>query len=91
MPRMRKAPKTPPRGDIWHLRIVLREIDPPVWRRVLIRNTTTLAELHAILQDVMGSQNYQQNYHLWEFIIGRDRYEANGGAGLHQHPRGKSE
>ncbi len=72
MPRMPKAPKTPAPGNIWQLRIVLREIDPPVWRRVLVRSTTTLAELHAILQDVMG----WQNYHLWEFIIGSNHYEA---------------
>ena len=64
--------KTPPRGSIFQLRIALRDIAPPVWRRVLVRSTATLAELHAILQDVMG----WQNYHLWEFTIGTDQYEA---------------
>ena len=69
---MSRTPKKPARDGIWQLRIVLRDVSPPVWRRIQVRSATTLAELHAIVQDVMG----WQNYHLWEFIIGPNHYEA---------------
>ena len=69
MPKVRKAAGP---ESIYQLRVVLRDVEPAVWRRVLVRSTTTLAELHAILQDAMG----WQNYHLWEFTVGADQYEA---------------
>ncbi|MCI0355920.1 MAG: plasmid pRiA4b ORF-3 family protein [Acidobacteria bacterium] len=52
--------------------MALREVEPPIWRRVLVRDTTTLAKLHAIIQDVMG----WQNYHLYQFTVGDDEFEA---------------
>jgi Plasmid pRiA4b ORF-3-like protein len=36
--------------SLYQLRIVLCGISPLIWRRVLVRNETTLAFLHAILQ-----------------------------------------
>src|SRR2546427_5803416 len=37
-------------STIYQLRIVLREISPLIWRRLLVRSDTTLAHLHTMLQ-----------------------------------------
>jgi len=63
----------PPR-EIYQLRVMLLEIEPPVWRRFQLRGTSTLATLHAILQDVMG----WTNSHLYFFEIGEEDYEEPG-------------
>jgi hypothetical protein len=36
--------------DVYQLRIVLRGISPLIWRRLLVRGDTTLAQLHLMLQ-----------------------------------------
>lgn len=59
-------------GSIYQLRVTLRGIDPPVWRRLLVPSATTLAQLHAIIQDAMG----WQNYHLYRFTVGEGHFEA---------------
>jgi hypothetical protein len=50
----------------------LRDIHPPVWRRIQVWEDTTLAQLHAILQIVMG----WEDYHLHQFMIGRRLYSV---------------
>lgn len=71
-PRLRKTPTTRTRHEVYALRITLRDIQPPIWRRVVVRADTSLAELHEILQDVVGWQNYP----LWGFMVGQTLYEA---------------
>jgi hypothetical protein len=61
----------PVRGTIYQLRITLQEIQPPVWRRLQVPGTTTLAQLHAIIQDAMG----WQDYHLYRFTIRDEHFE----------------
>ena len=51
---------------IFQVKVTLLNVDPPVWRRLLVRCDTTLAELHAVLQTAMG----WQNSHLHQFRIG---------------------
>jgi hypothetical protein len=70
--QVRKVPRTRGRDDVYTLRVTLRDIQPPIWRRLVVQADTTLAELHEILQDVVG----WQNYHLWGFTIGPTLYEA---------------
>ena len=48
-----RPPATRPIG----LRIELRDIDPLVWRRVVVSSQWTLASLHHYLQWVMGWQD----------------------------------
>lgn len=48
------------------LKVSLRNIEPLIWRRVLIPGNINLYDLHRVLQTVMG----WGNYHLYEFIIG---------------------
>jgi len=71
------APSAPPQLDLWRpdappatpeiyqLRIDIKDIRPPIWRRVLVMNTTTLAELHTIIQNAFD----WDNAHLHEFEI----------------------
>jgi hypothetical protein len=48
--------------------IKLREVeDPPVWRRVAVAGTTTLDDLHLVIQGAMG----WENDHLHAFRAGR--------------------
>lgn len=55
---------------LYQLKVTLRDIDPPIWRRIHVWEDTTLSQLHQILQIVMG----WEDYHLHEFMIGRRRY-----------------
>jgi Plasmid pRiA4b ORF-3-like protein len=52
--------------EIFQLKITLLGVNPPIWRRVLVPRDLTLAQLHTVLQTVMG----WENYHLHEFHIG---------------------
>src|SRR4249920_1530155 len=44
---MSQPPELP---SLYQLRIVLREISPLIWRRLLVCSDTTLAQLHTMLQ-----------------------------------------
>ncbi len=61
------APQPPPRpvqrvarrrrrgpGKIYQLKVTLKGITPPIWRRLLIRSDTNLEQLHEVLQTTMG-------------------------------------
>ena len=50
---------------IFHLKIHLLGISPMIWRRVLVSSSTTLHELHGILQVAMG----WDGIHLFQFDI----------------------
>jgi hypothetical protein len=52
------------------LKITLKGIKPPIWRRVQVPGNVTLYKLHKIIQVVMG----WGNYHLYEFKIGDTYY-----------------
>jgi Plasmid pRiA4b ORF-3-like protein len=45
--------KKKPAGNIFQLKISLRDIEPSIWRRVLVEDCT-LAALHGIIQNCMG-------------------------------------
>ncbi|MBW6473687.1 MAG: plasmid pRiA4b ORF-3 family protein [Anaerolineaceae bacterium] len=55
---------------ILQIKITLREIKPPIWRRVLITDQMTLWDLHVVIQSVFG----WAGYHLHEFKIGNVLY-----------------
>ena len=56
-------------GVVYQLKITLRDIKPPVWRRVQTKDCS-LAKLHAIIQTCMG----WDGYHLHAFEIGDEQY-----------------
>jgi hypothetical protein len=55
---------------IYQLKVQLREVRPPVWRRVLVPGEMDLAELHEVVQAAMG----WTNSHLHEFEAEDARY-----------------
>ena len=56
--------------QIYQLKIAIRNSKPPIWRRVLVDESTSLEELHTIIQYSFD----WENGHLHEFIVGNDRY-----------------
>ena len=56
--------------SIIQLKVTLLEIEPPIWRRLLVPQSTTLGDLHHILQAAFG----WLDYHLHEFQIGGLRF-----------------
>jgi hypothetical protein len=66
MATKRARPKKTVQNDTVHqLKITLLEVDPPVWRRLLIPSDATLGDLNLILQAAMG----WTNSHLHQFTI----------------------
>ncbi len=66
MPK-RQAPAT---KEVYQLKITLRDVRPPIWRRVIASDATTLDQLHWIIQISMG----WTNSHLHQFIIDEEYY-----------------
>jgi hypothetical protein len=56
-------------GAVYQLKITLRHISPPIWRRIQVPDCT-LADLHDVIQSAMG----WDNYHLYSFSVGGQRY-----------------
>jgi Plasmid pRiA4b ORF-3-like protein len=61
--------KTKEAGPVYQLKITLRDIKPPIWRRVQVKDCS-LAKLHDIVQTCMG----WTNSHLHAFEIGGEQY-----------------
>jgi hypothetical protein len=72
-----KAGKARAAGRVYQLKITLKDIRPPIWRRVLVPDCS-LETLHEVIQAAMG----WENYHLYDFEVGGTRYTD---------PRGRDE
>nr|WP_199522271.1 plasmid pRiA4b ORF-3 family protein [Geodermatophilus sp. LHW52908] len=59
------APASGRRDEAVELTVVLRDTEPPVWRRLLVPASLTLRQLHAVLQTAMG----WQDAHLHQFEV----------------------
>ncbi|MBV9326760.1 MAG: plasmid pRiA4b ORF-3 family protein [Chloroflexi bacterium] len=59
---------------VYQLRVVLRHISPLIWRRLLVRSDSTVADLHAILQTAFG----WSDEHLHRFVIQGRQYRDDG-------------
>lgn len=55
---------------LFQFKVTLRGISPPIWRQIQVWEDYTLAQLHRVLQVVMG----WENYHLYEFHVGSRLY-----------------
>jgi Plasmid pRiA4b ORF-3-like protein len=78
------APTGPDGPPVYQLRVWLRGVSPMVWRRLLVRGDTTLAELHETLQVVLG----WTDEHLHRFRIhGQEFASPRNGAPLFDDAR----
>jgi hypothetical protein len=57
--------------SIYQFKVTLREIEPPIWRRIQVPDCT-LGKLHVVLKSVMG----WKDRHLHRFIIRGKHYRA---------------
>ena len=64
------ADQPPSSSTVYQLKVVLRDCSPLIWRRLLVLSDTTIAQLHAILQTVMG----WEDVHLHRFRIHGKEY-----------------
>ena len=55
---------------VYRLRITLQDLEPPIWRTVLVPVSITLEELHYVVQVTMG----WDNSHLHIFTKGAGQY-----------------
>lgn len=63
-PRSKMAPRKKAQS-VYQLKITLKDIRPPIWRRVQVRSDATLGHLHWVIQFAMG----WTNSHLHSFTI----------------------
>jgi hypothetical protein len=63
---------TPKAQTVLQIRIDLEEVDPPIWRRLLVPSGIRLHQLHDVFQVAMG----WTDSHLHSFTIGTKRYGA---------------
>src|SRR5262252_4300792 len=55
---------------VYELKVTLDGVDPSIWRRFRVPCQITFADLHLVLQAVMG----WENDHLYEFGVGKRRF-----------------
>lgn len=55
---------------IYQLKITLKGIKPPIWRRIEVPAVTSLEDFHKIIQSTMG----WYNGHLHHFIVGNEYF-----------------
>ncbi|WP_119324233.1 plasmid pRiA4b ORF-3 family protein [Capsulimonas corticalis] len=55
---------------IYQLKITLDKIKPSIWRRVQIKGSSNLADMHRVIQTVFG----WENSHMHQFIVGKVNY-----------------
>jgi hypothetical protein len=60
----------PPGQMVFQLHVSLLDVEPLVWRRILVPGSARLSTLHVVLQAAMG----WENAHLHAFHIGAARY-----------------
>ena len=56
--------------EIYRLHIMLLKINPPIWRRMLVRSDSSIADLHYTLQIAFD----WSDFHLHRFLIRGKEY-----------------
>jgi hypothetical protein len=59
-----------PLRSIFQIKVTLKGIKPPVWRRLLVLSSLKLSDFHRVLQCAMG----WCDLHLHQFTVGRQLY-----------------
>ncbi len=68
-PPSRSTPKASPAAGVFEIKVTIGGIEPPVWRRLLVRADTPLDRLHGVLQAAFG----WTDSHLHHFYTGNRR------------------
>lgn len=55
---------------VYQVKLTVKDIRPPIWRRVLLRSDASLAQLHPIIQSLMS----WFDLHLWAYLISGEEY-----------------
>jgi len=78
-------PPTSSALSVYQLRVVLRGVSPLIWRRLLVRSDSAIADLHVVLQVALG----WTDEHLNRFVIHGREYGIShvGGIGFRDDPR----
>ncbi|GAA2631992.1 plasmid pRiA4b ORF-3 family protein [Streptomyces vastus] len=77
--RVKPSAQTAPARTVHKIKVALRDSQPPIWRRLEVPSGSTLRELHDIIQAAFG----WEDYHMWAFETGQDRYGvADRGLGI---------
>jgi hypothetical protein len=80
VPKAKKVARKPlaakSTGTAYQLRVTLKDVRPPIWRRVLVPDRA-LAAFHEVIQVAMG----WENYHLYSFEVGGVGYTDPRGTG----------
>jgi hypothetical protein len=66
----RKSPQKSKDDLLYQIKITLKDVRPPIWRRVEVTSSTTLGLLHEIIQTTMG----WTNSHMHQFTIHNVEY-----------------
>jgi hypothetical protein len=79
------ALSTSSEASVYQLRVVLRAVSPLIWRRLLVRSDTTIADMHGTLQTAFG----WTDEHLNRFVVHGREYGVrhDGGIGFGDDPR----
>jgi hypothetical protein len=59
-------------STVYQLKVSLRDIQPPIWRRIQVWDNTKLPRLHRIIQLLFN----WEDYHLHDFVAGRRVYSV---------------
>lgn len=68
----RKARWVPPARNMLQMKITLKYIRPPIWRRIAVPDNASLGDLHWLIQVAMG----WENSHLHAFRFGEKEYSS---------------
>ena len=55
--------------NIYQFKITLKDIQPPIWRRIQVPEDYTFHQLHVAIQHAMGWESTRYDYHLHQFDI----------------------
>ena len=59
-------------GPVYQIKVTLEDLEPAIWRRLLVPADITLEKLHRVLQVAMG----WEDEHLHHFMVGKVIYES---------------
>lgn len=72
MPTRRRSPakRVPPAEGAVQIKVTMKHIKPPIWRRLVVPDHFTLGGLHELIQTAMG----WDGYHMHAFRVGDRHY-----------------